>query len=68
MEISRWIKTQMLNDLSDSGKVVLLYGPRQAGKTTLSKQLIREIGLKTLMVNADQSTRSNQAGQNQEFL
>ena len=36
-------------------KVVLLYGPRQAGKTTLSKSIIQEVGLKTLMVNADQS-------------
>lgn len=45
----------MLDDLRQQNKVVLLYGPRQAGKTTLSKRIIQEIGLKTLMVNADQS-------------
>jgi hypothetical protein len=38
----------------ESEKVILLYGPRQAGKTTLSKQIIEKSGLKTLMINADQ--------------
>lgn len=33
----------------------MIYGPRQAGKTTLSKHIIQEIGLKTLIINADQS-------------
>jgi predicted AAA+ superfamily ATPase len=55
MEINRLIKTQIISDLKQQKKVVLLYGPRQAGKTTLSKQIIQDIGLKTLMVNADQS-------------
>jgi predicted AAA+ superfamily ATPase len=55
MEIDRLIKTQIINDLQKHKKVVLVYGPRQAGKTTLSKHIIREIGLKTLMINADQS-------------
>lgn len=55
MEINRLIKTQLIADLSTLGKVVMLYGPRQAGKTTLSKQVIQEMDLKTLMVNADQS-------------
>ena len=55
MEIDRLIKTQVINDLIQQKKVVLIYGPRQAGKTTLSKHIIQEIGLKTLMINADQS-------------
>lgn len=55
MEISRLIKSQILSDLKQLGKVILLYGPRQAGKTTISKQIIQEAGLKTLMVNADQA-------------
>jgi uncharacterized protein len=55
MEIDRLIKTQIISDLKQNKKVVLLYGPRQAGKTTLSKHIIQEMGLKSLMINADQS-------------
>jgi uncharacterized protein len=55
MQINRFIKTALLNDLLHSGKIILLYGPRQAGKTTLSKEIIAASGLRTLLVNADQS-------------
>jgi predicted AAA+ superfamily ATPase len=55
MEINRLIKTQIISDLKHLNKVVLLYGTRQAGKTTISKHIIQEISLKTLMINADQS-------------
>lgn len=55
MDIDRLIKPQIIADLKQQRKVVLLYGPRQAGKTTLSKHIVQEIGLKTLMINADQS-------------
>jgi predicted AAA+ superfamily ATPase len=55
MNIGRLIKTQIISDLRQQTKVVLLYGPRQAGKTTLSKQIIQEMNLKTLSINADQS-------------
>ncbi len=55
MEIDRFIKPQIIADLKQHKKIVLLYGPRQSGKTTLSKQIIREMDLKTLMINADQS-------------
>jgi hypothetical protein len=54
MEISRIIKHRIVSDLTESGKVVMIYGPRQAGKTTLSQHIIQETGLKTLLVNADQ--------------
>ncbi len=59
MEIDRLIRPQITNDLKHHRKIVLLYGPRQSGKTTLSKQIIREMELKTLMVNADQSKYIN---------
>ena len=55
MHIDRLLKTQIISDLEQLKKVILLYGPRQAGKTTLSRHIIQEIGLKTLMINADQS-------------
>jgi uncharacterized protein len=54
MLLKRKITSQLQNDLLKSGKVVLLYGPRQAGKTTLSKDILKELGLKALSVNADQ--------------
>lgn len=54
MLIPRHITNQVLKDLAQSGKVILIYGPRQSGKTTLSKQIIEKSGLKTLTANADQ--------------
>lgn len=39
--------------LKKSRKIIILYGPRQVGKTTLARQVIRESGLKTLEINAD---------------
>jgi len=52
--IPRLITDSVLNDLIRSGKVVLIYGPRQAGKTTLSGLVLEKTELKTLVVNADQ--------------
>lgn len=54
MFIKRILKEQLQSDLLNSNKVVVLYGPRQAGKTTLSKTVIESTGLKSLMINADQ--------------
>ncbi len=54
MLIPRLITDSVLNDLIRSGKVVLIYGPRQAGKTTLSGLVLEKTELKTLVVNADQ--------------
>lgn len=55
MNIDRLVKKQVTEALMLQKKVILIYGPRQAGKTTLSKQIIRDSGLKTLSVNADQT-------------
>ncbi len=52
--IHRIIKQSLLRDLTDLNKVILLYGPRQSGKTTLSKEVISELPFKTLLVNADE--------------
>ncbi len=37
-----------------SNKIVILYGPRQTGKTTLIKSILTEIPLKILEINADE--------------
>ena len=37
-----------------SDKIIVLYGPRQVGKTTLAQRILRDIPLKKLTINADQ--------------
>ncbi len=54
MYIRRQLQDALQNDVMHSGKLIMLYGPRQAGKTTLSKAVIASTGLKTMQVNADQ--------------
>lgn len=54
MLINRQIKDNLAQSLLKSGKITVLYGPRQVGKTTLAKQIIEEAGLKSLQINADQ--------------
>jgi predicted AAA+ superfamily ATPase len=48
------IVSSAVSEALDSGKIVIIYGPRQAGKTTLSKKIIDAAGLKALYANADQ--------------
>ncbi len=54
MLIPRIISESISRDLKNTNKVIIIYGPRQSGKTTLSKQVIEQSGLKTLSVNGDQ--------------
>lgn len=51
--IKRILEKQIIERLIKTKKSVILYGPRQVGKTTLAKSIIEKIGLKTLFVNAD---------------
>lgn len=51
--IHRILYNQLLSNLSNP-KVLLLYGPRQVGKTTLLKKLASESGKKTLWWNGDE--------------
>lgn len=55
MNINRALKTTILNKLKTSPKGLVIYGARQVGKTTLAQELIAELGLKTLVVNGDQT-------------
>jgi len=52
--ITRTITAQIKNDLLDYRKIILVYGPRQVGKTTLIKAVLSGLPLKKLEINADQ--------------
>lgn len=51
--ISRVLETQIRNNLK-KGKINILLGARQVGKTTLVKRLAQKIELKTLWLNGDE--------------
>ncbi len=51
------IRRNLLSQLPDyllPGKVVILYGPRQAGKTTLARALLDSVTFSSRFVNADE--------------
>jgi len=54
MKIIRDLKKVVLKDLSESGKIVLIFGARQTGKTTLCNEILDEIGEKSLRINLDE--------------
>jgi uncharacterized protein len=54
MLIERHQAKSVQEKLMKGNKIVVLYGARQLGKTTLCKHLIASTGLKTIEVNADQ--------------
>lgn len=51
--IQRIIFNQLVESFSNP-KILLLYGPRQVGKTTLLKKISKEVGKKTLWWNGDE--------------
>jgi len=53
MKIKRSIFSQFETSLQP-GKVMVLYGPRQVGKTTLAKDLMTALPLRSKFVNADE--------------
>ena len=54
--IPRSLENKMLTRIKEGKKVVVLYGARQVGKTTLVKKLLKQIQGKTLEINADKQT------------
>jgi uncharacterized protein len=52
--INRVIEEKLKNLLTDQRKIILLYGARQVGKTTLIKKVIQNFRGKILQVNADE--------------
>lgn len=57
--IYRYIQKECLDHLARSRKIMLISGPRQAGKTTLVKSFEKESGLRTLYISADLSKNEN---------
>ena len=53
MKINRLLLPQVQNSLQ-AGKVTVLYGPRQVGKTTLVKDLMDALPIRSKFVNADE--------------
>ncbi|MGC1377841.1 MAG: ATP-binding protein [Anaerolineales bacterium] len=53
MKIGRFLLPQ-IKDLLIPGKVLVLYGPRQVGKTTLANDLIASVPLRSRFINADE--------------
>jgi uncharacterized protein len=53
MKIQRFLLPQ-IRDFLLPGKVLVLYGPRQVGKTTLAQDLLASIQLRSRFVNADE--------------
>lgn len=53
MKIQRLLLPQ-IKDVLTPGKVLVLYGPRQVGKTTLANDLLASIPLRSRFVNADE--------------
>ena len=55
MEIQRYLKEPIESRLNgDKNKIVILYGARQTGKTTLATHILDASGKKVMAVNADQ--------------
>lgn len=52
--IPRIYSTDIREKLLHSNKIILLYGPRQAGKTTLVRNVLSDFPGKCLEINADQ--------------
>lgn len=54
MFIPRSLEGILKKRLLESNKIVIVYGPRQVGKTTLINKLLEDLPLKTLYINADE--------------
>ncbi len=52
--ITRALFPALQNSLLDFRKVVLVYGPRQVGKTTLVRQVLAELPVRKLEISADE--------------
>ena len=59
MYISRTITESIIKRLKESSKIIILYGARQVGKTTLIKKILSELPYKILEVSGDERKYSS---------
>ena len=52
--IPRILQSKIKETFQYKPKIIVLYGPRQVGKTTLIKEVLKELPIKKLEINADQ--------------
>lgn len=52
--IPRMLQSRVTEQLQAGGKIVLIYGARQVGKTTLVRQVLSDLPYQSLAVNADE--------------
>ena len=52
--IARNISSQILESLLHERKILILYGARQTGKTTLVRYILDQLQMRVLMINADE--------------
>jgi predicted AAA+ superfamily ATPase len=53
MKIKRLLESPLSRHLDESNKGVIIYGPRQAGKTTLVNDILAQKSWKTIVLNGD---------------
>lgn len=53
-QIYRVLETQIIESIKNDKKIIVLYGPRQVGKTTLVKKIIDNLNYKTAYANGDE--------------
>lgn len=54
MKLNRVLRNRILDQLDKGPNGVVIYGPRQSGKTTLVNDILAQKGWKTLILNGDQ--------------
>lgn len=54
MKVKRSLYNALLDELSSGTAIVVLYGARQTGKTTLSNEVLSQLKGKVLYINADE--------------
>lgn len=54
MIIARNIRAKLENELQKGNKIILLFGARQVGKTTLVQRVLAGVAYRTLSINADE--------------